>query len=100
MEAVQIDGGKDVGQLWNDNVELGQQFNFAASDCRIDVQLPRHGDEVFLENLQGYDAGACAPVLCHQIERTPLLCRCGPVVRINQDISVEEATSAHEFRFG
>ena len=83
METVQVDGGQDVIQLRDDNVELSQQFNFAASDCCINVQLPRHRNEVFLENLEGYDAGARTAVLRQQMECAPALRWLRSVVCVN-----------------
>ena len=35
VEAVQVDGGKNVGNLGRGNVELGEQLNFAAGDGRV-----------------------------------------------------------------
>ena len=41
MKTMQVDGGHNVRRLSSSDVELGEQFDFAAGDARINVQLPR-----------------------------------------------------------
>jgi len=53
-----------------------------------------------LEDLERNDARSIAPVLDEEFARAPLLDRIGIVINIDQDIGIEEATSAHEFRRG
>ena len=99
MQPVQVDSGQNVRDLGRSDIELSQQFDFAASDTRINVQFASDGDEILLKYLQGYDAGACSAVLSNQAESASLLRRCGFVVGVDKNIGIEEATGAHEFRF-
>ncbi len=98
MKPVEIDGGENVSQVGRGHVELGEQFDFSASNAGIDVQFSRDGDEILLQHLQRHNAGPGTPVLCHEIEGASLLRRCRLVVRVDENVSVEEATSAHESR--
>ena len=41
VKTMQVDGGHNVRHLWSGDVELGEQFDFAAGNARINVQLPR-----------------------------------------------------------
>jgi hypothetical protein len=49
MEAVKIDGGEYVVEIWNNKVEFGQQFNFPASDFGVYVEFAGDGHEIFLK---------------------------------------------------
>jgi len=99
VEPVQVDSGQNVRDLGRSDIELSQQFDFAASDTRIDVEFASDGDEIFLKDLQRHDAGARTPVLSNQFEGASLLRRSGFVVGVDKNIGIEEATGAHEFRF-
>lgn len=99
MKAMKVDGGKDVGNVGDSNIELGEQFDFPASNARINVQFPRDGDEILLQHLERHNAGSPTPVHCQEIEGASLLRWCSLVVRVNENIGVEEATGAHESRF-
>lgn len=99
VKPVKIDGGQNVADVRRGNVEFGQQFNFAASDTRINMQFSSDGDEILLQHLQRYNPGSCEPVLGDQIEGASLLCRRSLVVGIDKNVGIEEATGAHEFRF-
>jgi len=48
---MQVDGGHNVRRLSSSDVELGEQFDFAAGDARINVQLPRDCGEILMEHL-------------------------------------------------
>jgi len=98
MKPVEIDGGENVRQVGRGHVELGEQFDFSASNAGIDVQFSRDGDEILLQHLQRHNARPGTPVLCHEIEGASLLRRSRLVVRVDENVSVEEATSAHESR--
>jgi hypothetical protein len=99
VEPVQVDSGQNVGDLGCSDIKLSQQFDFAASDTRINVEFASGSDEILLEHLQRHDAGARTPVLSNQVEGASLLRRCSFVVGVDKNISIEEATGAHEFRF-
>ena len=81
------------------HIELGEQFDLPASNNRVNMQFARDGDEILLQYLQRNHARSAAPVFRQKVEGASLLCRCRPVVRVNQNIGVEEATSAHESHF-
>ena len=98
MEAVEIDGGEYVVEVWGDNVEFGQQFNFPASDFGVYVEFAGDGDEIFLKYLQRQDAGSRSPVLDNKFDSSTLLRRRSLVVGVNEDIGVEKTTIAHESR--
>ena len=49
---MQINRGENVGDLWSGDIELGQQFDFAACNFNIDVQFARDGHKIFLQDLQ------------------------------------------------
>jgi len=98
VKPVEIDGGENVSQVGRGHVELGEQFDFSASNAGIDVQFSRDGDEILLQHLQRHNAGPGTAVLCHEIEGASLLRRRRLVVRVDENVSVEEATSAHESR--
>jgi hypothetical protein len=99
VEPVQVDSGQNVGDLGCSDIKLSQQFDFAASDARINVEFASDSDEILLEHLQRHDAGARTPVLSNQVEGASLLRRCSFVVGVDKNIGIEEATGAHEFRF-
>ena len=99
VQAMQVNGRKNVGQAQDGNVEFSQQLDLAAGNLRIDVELPGDRNEVLLQDLQRDDPRARQPVFRDQLQRAPLFRRRCPVVGVNQNIGVEEATSAHEFRF-
>ena len=96
MKPVEIDGGDDIRHFGRGYVKLGEQFDFSASNAGLDVQFSRDGDEILLQHLQRHNAGPGTPVLCHEIEGASLFRRCRLVVRVDETVSVEEATSAHE----
>ena len=52
MEAVKIDRREYVIEVWNDQVEFGQQFDFATSDFCVYLESAGDSDEIFLEHLQ------------------------------------------------
>jgi hypothetical protein len=99
VEPVQVDSGKNVRDLGCSDIELSQQFDFAASDTRINGEFARDGDEILLEHLQRDDAGARTPVLSNQVEGASFLRRCSFIVGVDKNIGIEEATGALEFRF-
>jgi hypothetical protein len=99
VQPMQVDSGQNVRDLGRSNIELSQQFDFAASDTGIDVEFASDGDEILLKDLQRHDAGARTPVLSNQFEGASLLRRSGFVVGVDKNIGIEEATGAHEFRF-
>ncbi len=99
VKPLEIDGSEDVGDFGSGDIELGEQFDLPARNARIKVQLARDGDEILLKHLQRHNAGSGAAVFSQEIEGAALLRGRSLVVRVNQDIGVEEATSAHEFRF-
>ena len=98
MEPVQVDRGEDVPNPGSGNVELGQQFDLAAGNGRINVEFSRYRDEILLKYLQRHNACPRAPMLRYEIEGSTLLHRRRLVVRVDEDVRVEEATSAHESR--
>ena len=100
MKPVQIDGGEDVCDLRSGNVELGEQFNLATRNPRINLKFSRDRDEIFLQHLQRQDSGPVAPMFRYKIEGASLLRGCSLVIRIDKHIGIEEATSAHESRLG
>ena len=51
VKAVKIYGGKNIRQVRLNYIELGEQFDFAASNARIDVQLAGDGDKILLKHL-------------------------------------------------
>jgi hypothetical protein len=88
VQPVEVDGSQDIGHLGSDDIELGEQFDLAAGNARLNMQLSRDGNEMLLQHLQRHDAGPRTPVRGHQIEGAPLLCRSFLVVRVNEDIGV------------
>ncbi len=98
MQSMEIDGGENIADLRGSNVELGQHLHLAARDARINVQLSREVHEILLQHLQGNNASPGSPVFCHESARASLLRRCRFVVRVEQDIGIEETTSVHESR--
>ena len=95
---MEVGGGQDVGNLGSGNIELGEQFDFTARNARINVQFTCDRNEILLQHLQRHDTGARPAVLCYKVDGASLLRRCGLIVRVDEDIGVEEATSAHESR--
>lgn len=95
VKAMQVDRGENVGDFGSGHVELGEQFNFAAGNARVHTQFPRERHEIFLKHLQRHNSGSPAPVLRYQIEGPLLLRRIRLVIRVNQDVGIEEATSRH-----
>jgi len=51
VQAMQVNGRKNVGQAQDGNVEFSQQLDLAAGHLRLDVQLSGHSNEVFLQYL-------------------------------------------------
>jgi hypothetical protein len=98
VKPVQVDRRKDIRHLRGSNVELGQQFDLPAGNPRIDMQLSRDGYKVLLEHLQGHNPSPRTPVFSHEIESASLFRWRTFVVRVDQNIGIEEATSAHESR--
>jgi hypothetical protein len=99
VEPMQVDSSQNVGDLGCSDIKLSQQFDFAASDTRINVEFASDSDEILLEHLQRHDPGARTPVLSNKVEGASLLRRCSFVVGVDKNIGIEEATGAHEFRF-
>lgn len=95
VKAVQINGGEDVGDIWSGDVELGEQFDFAAGDGRLHMQFSGGGDEIFLQDLERDYAGAGAAMLGYEIDGAALLGGRGLIVSVDEDDGVEEATSGH-----
>lgn len=76
MKALEIYGGQDVSKLGNSHLELGQQFNLAASNRGFNAQLLRHRDEILLQDLERDNSGPRTPVFCQEVKRASLLRRC------------------------
>ncbi len=100
VKTVQVNGRENILQVRSDNVEFSDQLDFAPRPFSIDAEFARRNHKVFLEDLERNDARSIAPVLDEEFARAPLLDRIGIVINIDQDIGIEEATSAHEFRRG
>ena len=96
MEAVEIDGSEYVIEIWNDQVEFGQQFDFPTSDFCLNMEFAGDSDEIFLKYLRRQHACSCSPVLDNKLDGSPLLCGNSPIVRVNKDIGIEETTIVHE----
>lgn len=60
---MQVNRGQNVGDLGRSNVEFSEQFDFSTSRARVNLQLSRDRDEVFLEDLQRHYSSSGAPVL-------------------------------------
>ena len=63
MEAVQVDGGEDFGDVGSGDMELDQEFDFAAGDGRFHMQFAGDVNEIFLQDLERDYAGAGATML-------------------------------------
>ena len=72
---MEVDGGKDVGNFGSSNIELGEQFDFPASNVRINAQLSRDSDEILLQYLERNHAGSATSVFRQEIEGASLLRR-------------------------
>src|SRR5215469_1890387 len=100
MEAVKIDRSEYVVEVWNDQVEFGQQFDFATSDFCVYLEFAGEGDEIFLKHLRRQHARSCSAVLGKELDGSTLLCGHSLIIRVNKHIGVEETTIAHESRHG
>jgi hypothetical protein len=98
MEAVEIDGSEYVIEIWNDQVEFGQQFDFPTSDFCVYLEFAGDSDEIFLKHLRRQHACSCSPVLGNKRDGSTLFCGNSLIVRVNKDIGIEETTIAHESR--
>ena len=54
-----------------------------------------NGDEVLLKYLQRDDSAPGSPVLGNEIDGAPLFRGCGLVIRVYEDVGVEETTDGH-----
>ena len=97
---MQIDCRENVGNLGYSDVKLGEEFDFATRDLGIELELSCHSDEIFLENLQRNDSCSVPPMLVHEIAGAALFGGRVVIIGVNQNVCVEKATSAHEFRLG
>ncbi len=98
MQPVQVDGGENIGDVWSGDVELGQHLDLAARNAGVDMQLSREVHEILLQYLQGNNTGPRSPVIGGEIARASLLRGCRFVVRVKEDVRIEETTSVHESR--
>jgi len=98
MKEVKVNGSQNIGYIGNGNVEFGEQFDLPPRNALLHAQFPRDRNEVFLENLQRHYACSCAPVLSNEIKGAPLFCRSSFIIRINEDVGIEETTSGHVSR--
>jgi hypothetical protein len=64
METMEINGGQNVRQHRDGDIEFREQLHFSAGGSRINFQLFCNRDEVFLKYLQRNHARSCASVLC------------------------------------
>jgi hypothetical protein len=96
MEPVQVDGSENIGDLGGGDVEFGQQFNLAADNGCLYAQFPCGRDKIFLENLKRHNPRPRATVFGDKIKGPALFRRRRLVIRVDQDVRIEEATSAHE----
>ncbi len=95
---MEVNGRENIGDLWSGDVELGEEFNLSTSNLWINPKLSRHRHKILLEDLKGDDSGACSAMSRHEIDGDPLFGWRGFVVGVDQNIRVEESTSAHESR--
>ena len=95
---MEVNGSEDIGDFRSSDIKLGEYLELAAGRSRINLKLSRDGDEIFLQHLQRNNASSRTPVLGHQIAGTSLFHGRRFVVRVNEDVGIEEATSAHEPR--
>jgi len=98
MKEVKVDGSQNISYIGNGNIEFGEQFDLPPRNALIHAQFPRDRNEVFLENLQRNYACSCEPVLGNEIEGPPLFCRGSFIIRVNEDVGIEETTRGHVFR--
>lgn len=98
VQPVKVDGGKNVSQFWRGDIKLRQNFDLAPCDVGIDTQLSCNVEKVLLKHLQGNNATPSSPVFCYEVTRTTLFRRCRLIVGIEEDVSVEKTTNAHEPR--
>ena len=64
---MQVDRGQNVRDFRGCDIELGQQFDLAAGNAHINMQLSRYRDEIFLQHLQRYNSGSRSPVLSDKV---------------------------------
>jgi hypothetical protein len=96
VEPVQVDRGENIGYLGGGDIEFGQQLNLAADNVCLYAEFPCGRDKIFLENLKRHNPGPRAPVFRHKIKGPALFRRRRLVISVDQDVRIEEATSAHE----
>ncbi len=95
---MEIDGGEDIRNVWFGHIKLGQKFDLTARLARIVLQFSRDRDKILLQHLQRNNASSVTAMCVPQIARDTLFCRGVVIVRVDQDISVEETTSVHGSR--
>lgn len=100
MKTVQIYGRENIPYVRSYDIEFGDQFHLTLGPLGIDAQLARRDYEILLQNLERDDAASIAPVFDEEFAGAPLLEKVGIVIDVDENIRVEEATSAHEFRRG
>jgi hypothetical protein len=98
MKAMKIDRRENVANVGRDDIELRDQFDFAAGSPRVDPQLARSHNKIFLKHLQRNHTASLAALLGKKLRRDFLLSGVGVIVNVDENVRIEKTTSAHEFR--
>lgn len=96
MQAVEVDRGQNVTHARGRDIEFREQFDLSARDDRINAKLPCDRNKILLKDLERHDARPRTTVLGNQVERAPLFRGSRFVIRIDENIRIEETTSGHE----
>ncbi|MBP1597821.1 MAG: hypothetical protein H6Q05_3198 [Acidobacteria bacterium] len=95
MQPMQVDGSKNVIQASLHEVQLPKQLDLASRDGTIDAKFASGYCEVLLKNLDGDDSIVESPAMLDQIQSGSLLGRGATIIRIDQDIRIQETKSGH-----
>ncbi len=97
MQAMKINGGKDVGRAVGGDVELSEDLHLLAGSALIEMKLFCDGYKILLQDLGRDNSSACAAMLFKQMKGPLLFSGAFVVIGIHEDIRINEATNAHEF---
>lgn len=98
MESVKVDRSQNVVKLDLEQVEATEKLRFPLRIFRWHAELARHGREVTRGGSGRNHASSLKPVLLDDLLSSGLLRRSVGIVRVDEDVGVEEATSAHGSR--
>jgi hypothetical protein len=90
VQPMNVDGREDVPDRRLNDVKPGEELNPLLGQSRFELEFSCGGEKVFLKNLNRYESGPHAEVICDQCDGFGLFGRVSGIVSIDEDFGIEK----------